>query len=126
MDTVEIADRNHAAARARRQPGVMAENIHRLLDYRPALRGGEENIAALAIRAPAPSAGSRQGGGAIDYWRLGTRTSASPSITTVSPTLHTVLSATRFFSAMTSVMVTRASTVSPARTGALKRRFWLR
>src|SRR5260370_20612556 len=33
MDAVEIADRDRAATRASRKPGVMAKDIHRLLDY---------------------------------------------------------------------------------------------
>src|SRR5216684_2700137 len=47
--------------------------------------------------------------------RDGTITSASPSITTVSPTRHTVFSITRALSRMISVTVTRASTLAPVR-----------
>ena len=53
-------------------------------------------------------------------------TSASPSITTLSCTVQTVDSVTRHFSRRTSLTVTVAWTVSPGRTGALKRRFWPR
>ena len=53
-------------------------------------------------------------------------TRASPSITTLPPTVHTVLSVTRPFSRIISLTVTVACTVSPGRTGALKRRFWPR
>ena len=48
-------------------------------------------------------------------------TSASPSITTLPATVHTVASVTRRFSGDISVTITLARTVSPGRTGALKR-----
>ena len=57
--------------------------------------------------------------------RAGTMTRASPSITTVSPTLQIVERTARRFSGMISVMVQVAVTVSPIRTGALKRSVWL-
>jgi hypothetical protein len=54
-------------------------------------------------------------------------TSASPSITTVSRTRHTVASARRGLGASsTAVTVTVACTVSPGRTGREKRICWLR
>ena len=58
--------------------------------------------------------------------RVGALTSASPSITTVSPTEQTVCSTTRPRSGITYCTVTRASTMSPMRTGALNARLWLR
>src|SRR6185437_7653681 len=73
MDAVEIADGDDAAARVRRKPGIVAENVHRSLDYRPVMRPCEKNHGGS--REP-PLQG-----------RGGTRTRASPSITTVSPTL---------------------------------------
>ena len=50
-------------------------------------------------------------------------TSASPSMTTLPATVQTVVKATRRFSGNISLTVTVACTVSPGRTGALKRRF---
>ena len=46
-------------------------------------------------------------------------------MTTFLPTVQTVSSLIRRRSWLTSVMVARARTVSPARTGALNRQFWL-
>ena len=52
--------------------------------------------------------------------RRGTDTTASPSITTVSPERHCVFSVTRRRSWLMSVMVQTAVTVSPIETGAVK------
>ena len=52
--------------------------------------------------------------------RRGTETTASPSITTVSPERHCVFSVTRRRSWLMSVMVQTAVTVSPIETGAVK------
>jgi hypothetical protein len=64
MNAVEIADRNGTAARARRKPGIMAEDLHRSPDYRPALPRSEKNIAPHrrrhARRGPAPAPGPRR------------------------------------------------------------------
>lgn len=60
----------------------------------------------------------------VHLW-IETIISASPSTTTVSPTVQTVVKTTRFFSGMSSLTVTRAVTVSPTRTGALNLRLWL-
>ena len=56
--------------------------------------------------------------------RRGTETTASPSITTVSPLRHCVLSVTRRRSWLMSVMVQIAVTVSPIDTGAVKLKVW--
>src|SRR6185312_4692010 len=53
--------------------------------------------------------------------RAGAITKASPSTTVVSPTLHTQSNTTRRFSSTTSRTVQAVVTVSPMRTGALKR-----
>src|SRR5690606_17108915 len=58
--------------------------------------------------------------------RAGTISSASPSSTTVSPTVHTVENTARRFAGFSSVIVTLATTVSPIFTGALNFRLWLR
>ena len=55
------------------------------------------------------------------FGRDGAITIASPSTTVVSPTLQTQSKITRRFSATTSRTVQVATTVSPMRTGALKR-----
>jgi hypothetical protein len=74
---------------------------------------------------PAPSGGGKQGTlGTVGQARAGTRISASPSMTTLSPTVHTVENSARRFSAFNSFTVTRATTVSPIFTGALNLRFW--
>jgi hypothetical protein len=57
--------------------------------------------------------------------RLGTMTTASPSITTFGPTLQVVSKRAKHLSTSRLVIVARATTVSPARTGAQKRQFWL-
>ena len=56
--------------------------------------------------------------------RRGTETTASPSITTVSPLRHCVFSVTRRRSWLMSVMVQIAVTVSPIDTGAVKLKVW--
>jgi len=58
--------------------------------------------------------------------RAGTISSASPSRTTVSPTVHTVENTARRFAGFSSVIVALATTVSPIFTGALNFRLWLR
>src|SRR6185437_16718084 len=83
MHAVEIAGRDHGAARVIARVGV-TENAHQLFD--------------------------------------GTRTVASPSITTVAPTPHCVFNTTRFLSATISATVITVSTLSPGRTGALNER----
>ena len=75
-------------------------------------------------QASISGAGVRGGAGGRDQPRAGTITMASPSITTASPTMQTVLRVTRFLSGTISVMVARATTVSPTRTGALNFRVW--
>ena len=50
---------------------------------------------------------------------------ASPSMTFLSPTMQTVVMRTRRFSWTSSATWARAITVSPIRTGARKRMFWL-
>jgi hypothetical protein len=56
--------------------------------------------------------------------RRGTETTASPSITTVSPLRHCVFSVTRRRWWLMSVMVQIAVTVSPIETGAVKLKVW--
>jgi hypothetical protein len=62
MDAVEIADGDGAAARARRKPGIVAEDVHCSLDYRPAMRPGEENHGRSRGRAPLKGAAAPEPG----------------------------------------------------------------
>ena len=59
------------------------------------------------------------------FSRTGTMSTASPSMTFLSPTMHTVVMRTRRFSSTSSAIWARAITVSPIRTGARKRMLWL-
>ena len=58
--------------------------------------------------------------GFVQAGRRGTSTTASPSITTLSPLRHWVLSATRRLAASIAVIVAMAVIVSPISTGAMK------
>src|SRR5262249_50280259 len=93
MHAIEISKREHGALRVGRWIAKMKQDPHQ-----PASPG------AFSFCS-----------------RDGTRTSASPSTTTISPTLQMQSKVTRFFAKSISRTVQVALTVSPILTGALKR-----
>jgi hypothetical protein len=87
-------------------------------------RGCEYQQCRTAVSCGAsPEAGAARMPATARQEREGTITRASPSMTMVLPTVQTVRITARRFSGISSATVTRATTVSPTRTGALKRRF---
>ena len=112
MQAVEIAQRDHRATRVRGNPVVMSKDAH------------ERAFTAIGGVLPSVIQNDRARD-RCQVLRGGSRTSASPSMTTVLPTVQMVWSLTRRRSRLISVMVARTRTVSPARTGALNRTFWL-
>src|SRR5579864_1173974 len=98
-------------------PGMPQEGVRKdELDLRAGEVGHAGPRVDSRVRQSLAAEQARENRG--DQPRTGTMTRASPSITTVSPTWQTVLSATRAFSRRMSITVTVARTVSPIRTGA--------
>src|SRR5258706_9397337 len=97
MHAGEIGERHHGALRVGGSIAVMAEDPHQTFSL--------ESFVSVS-------------------WE-GTLTSASPSITTVSPTAQTQSKVTRLFTLLISRTVQVAKTVSPIRTVALNLKFAL-
>ena len=103
--------------RAERRGALAGMRQQRLVAAMHAVEIAERDGAALPLRRRRPPVVEDR-----DHFgvRRGTETTASPSITTVSPLTHCVFSVTRRRSWLMSVMVQIAVTVSPIDTGAVK------
>ena len=117
-------EHEHAQRGIQAFSGSVRRCDHRLMAAMDAVEIADGRDGASKFRGSVPPVADDAHGDGRPYAFAGAMTSASPSITTMSPTLASQAMTARRFSGTSSLIVQVATTVSPIFTGALNFSVW--